>query len=358
MPEPLVSVVFRGEIAEGWEPSEVKRHMGSRLRMPESSVERFFSSPLVIIKNRVDRQTAANYVRAFASMGIICRLEAAPPTDATLDRVGLAWQGLDEDKSKAPNATTTVECPKCGHIQPPSGECSRCGIIFSKYRPDSGNQHGTSIQSARITFYDLAKGKKQLIWLGVLLSILGGLLYHLVTTRDIKHPPGILIASEPAQVIIKNPKAWRKGDRLIVPLAQFRLQARVLSSERYRFDSVADLSPIDLALGWGPMSDQKVLDQLEIGQGSRRFVVFPIRGGPPISMNVLLTCSSNMHMLPANDEIRDKLFSLRCGQLIALSGYLVGVQQYGQWTWVSSLSRTDTGDGACEIVWVERLEVR
>jgi Zn-finger nucleic acid-binding protein len=29
--------------------------------------------------------------------------------------------------------TTTVTCPKCGHAQRDSNECTKCGIIFSKY---------------------------------------------------------------------------------------------------------------------------------------------------------------------------------------------------------------------------------
>jgi hypothetical protein len=74
-------------------------------------------------------------------------------------------------------------------------------------------------------------------------------------------------------------------------------------------------------------------------------------------MNILMANSSNMHMLPANARIEKSLRSLRVGELVELSGYLVGVQENGQWTWVSSLSRLDTGDGACEIFWVERVEL-
>jgi hypothetical protein len=68
-----------------------------------------------------------------------------------------------------------------------------------------------------------------------------------------------------------------------------------------------------------------------------------------------MECSSNMHMIPADDGIMDGLIGLRPGEVIELAGYLVGIQEGGQWTWVSSLSRTDTGDGACEVVWVSRL---
>ena len=32
-------------------------------------------------------------------------------------------------------ADLKIKCPKCGHLQSPSLECSNCGIIFSKYHP-------------------------------------------------------------------------------------------------------------------------------------------------------------------------------------------------------------------------------
>jgi hypothetical protein len=128
----------------------------------------------------------------------------------------------------------------------------------------------------------------------------------------------------------------------------------VLGTERYRFDASADLSPVDLALGWGIMSDQRVVDQLEIVQGNRRFVVVPPEKSPA-PLPVLLAHSANVHILPANDGVKSKVLKLRVGEIVELTGFLVGVQEYGQWTWVTSLSRSDTGDGACEVFWVNKI---
>jgi hypothetical protein len=46
---------------------------------------------------------------------------------------------------------------------------------------------------------------------------------------------------------------------------------------------------------------------------------------------------------------------LRTGALIHLSGRLVEATGPEIGTWRSSLTRTDTGNGACELVWVEEL---
>jgi len=49
--------------------------------------------------------------------------------------------------------------------------------------------------------------------------------------------------------------------------------------------------------------------------------------------------------------------SLRPGQIVRLQGYLVDVRGPGGFAWNTSLTRSDTGDGACEIVWVEAVAV-
>ncbi len=47
--------------------------------------------------------------------------------------------------------------------------------------------------------------------------------------------------------------------------------------------------------------------------------------------------------------------SLRTGELIHLRGLFVEASGPGIGTRRSSLTRTDTGNGACELVWVEEL---
>jgi hypothetical protein len=50
------------------------------------------------------------------------------------------------------------------------------------------------------------------------------------------------------------------------------------------------------------------------------------------------------------------LKKLRPGQIVTARGYLVDVRGPGGFTWNTSLSRTDTGAGACELFWVEALD--
>ena len=41
--------------------------------------------------------------------------------------------------------------------------------------------------------------------------------------------------------------------------------------------------------------------------------------------------------------------------LLTFSGYLIEARAPDGWRWRSSLTREDTGAGACELVWVEQI---
>lgn len=177
------------------------------------------------------------------------------------------------------------------------------------------------------------------------------------SSRPVSHSAGILVPGEPLQVERPGLPAFSVAGYRITPAAEFSLQARVLSAERYRMGREADLSPVDLALGWGPMSDSGVLDRLQISQGNR-FYFYRWSDRPPIPLSDIVEHSANMHMIPASDNIRRRLETVRAGQLVALSGYLVRVQAPDGWRWNSSMTRSDSGNGACELVWVKDLTVR
>jgi hypothetical protein len=62
-----------------------------------------------------------------------------------------------------------------------------------------------------------------------------------------------------------------------------------------------------------------------------------------------------MHMIPANRTIAKRLKSVREGNIVEARGYLVNVEADDGWHWRSSLTRQDTGDGACELIWLQNL---
>jgi hypothetical protein len=102
------------------------------------------------------------------------------------------------------------------------------------------------------------------------------------------------------------------------------------------------------------MSDSAVLDRIDIRQ-SGRFSYWHDEN-VPIPRREIETSSANMHMIPADPDVQRQLEQVRTGELVHLEGFLVDASRPGGWHWNSSLSRDDTGAGACELVYVERVD--
>jgi hypothetical protein len=193
--------------------------------------------------------------------------------------------------------------------------------------------------------------------LSIILAIVLAWFGYWYLHRPIIYPPGVLVPSDPDQLDLPlDTPPFEYGSFHLKPLAVFSIDARLLHRKTYRFDQQAALVPVDLALGWGPMSDQRVLDRLNITQ-SMRFYWYKYNMPPPIARDQIISHSTNVHVIPATKEIVARCKSLRTGSLIHLGGDLVAVSGPGIGNWQSSLSRTDTGNGACELMWVKELSI-
>lgn len=194
---------------------------------------------------------------------------------------------------------------------------------------------------------------KRLLGLGILFTLA---LYSWDQRREIAQPDGPIAPAAPRQTDMRDaPSHDLKGYRM-TPLARISLEARVLGHERYYFDRPSDLSPIDLALGWGPMSANQVLERMKIYQSGRYYFWQAPR--LPIPGREISRHSANMHMIPSSNQIARALKRVRSGQVVQLSGYLVKIEAPDGWQWRSSLSRKDTGNGSCEVIYVKDFRIR
>ena len=176
---------------------------------------------------------------------------------------------------------------------------------------------------------------------------------HWWRARPLTSGPGVLAPDVPTQIDLEQGTTLQRGDITLVTRARFELIARVLSREDYHFDAGANLAPVDLALGWGRMSDSSELASIEISQGNR-FYHWHVDTFP-IPRREIETSSANMHMIPADDSVRNELERVRPGEVVHLEGFLVDASRPGGWRWRTSMTRDDTGDGACELVYVESI---
>jgi hypothetical protein len=172
-------------------------------------------------------------------------------------------------------------------------------------------------------------------------------IWRLYSSREVHQEPGVLAGADPVQRLVDSAPIIERGEFRLRPRADFDATVRVLRREDYTLGSLASLVPTDFAVGWGRMSDSSVLAGIEISQGNRFYYWRTEQW--PINRGEIESHSANWHVIPENEAVRRTLGRLRAGSVVELHGRLVDIegQEGGMRT---SLSRSDTGAGACEIL--------
>lgn len=166
-------------------------------------------------------------------------------------------------------------------------------------------------------------------------------------------PPGVLIHESPRQTKTSTADSWSVGEYIISPLADYEIDARILLRKRYWIGRESTISPLDLALAWGPMSDSRNVEKVTFYH-SHRYYHYRIRD-PELALSTVAQYSANVHLIPANKDVYTDLLQIRPGEFVSIKGKLVDVRSVDGFYWRSSLTRSDTGMGACELLWVEEV---
>jgi len=194
--------------------------------------------------------------------------------------------------------------------------------------------------------------KKTIIASAILIIIL---VYFFYPETVITFPPGITAPDQPRQTNLTSNKEWTVEEFTIQALAEYNIKARVLSRNNFSLGMESELSPFDLVLGWGPMSDQSVIDYIDISQRNRWYR-WQADNLPIPSRDVSLN-SANVHIIPKDKTIKEKFDKVYKGSLVEMQGYLVKITKADSWHWISSLKRDDTAGGSCELFWVEDVSI-
>lgn len=148
-------------------------------------------------------------------------------------------------------------------------------------------------------------------------------------------------------------------DQSIKKLQSFKGDFRILGSKIYTSDEQAKFSPIDYAVSWGLFAEPEIARHISVNQYDR-YLNWKI-DRLPVPAEQAMQMVSNMHIIPANPQIATQIKHVKRGDLVRLKGELVEIKDKDL-VWTSSLTPTDTGDGACElfrvssIEWIERVK--
>ncbi len=198
-----------------------------------------------------------------------------------------------------------------------------------------------------------------------ILSCLVGLGLHLramnadvVTDLAIRQQLEAALQSPPIQTTTGRASFPYKNFRLI-PRAEYDITARVFSTRNYHWNLADDFfraAPMDIALGWGPLGNYKYKEILHVRQEDR-FFKYSWRGEPPLPPKTIISNMANNHIVPANDDIAARIGHIHDGDIVHLKGALIDISEPGHGNIATSLTRDDTGAGACEILWLEDLQI-
>jgi hypothetical protein len=147
----------------------------------------------------------------------------------------------------------------------------------------------------------------------------------------------------------------------IRPLYRYRIAGRIVGKDEYFLSPLDRLAPMDLTIATGEILRPEIFSQFTFRKYSRHFsyqYVFP-GGTPPLSPQYIASHVSNSHLIFANDAVHAAARDARVGDMVEIEGSLVTVSGTGSdgrtWTWRTSTTRADQGEGSCELVYVERF---
>lgn len=135
----------------------------------------------------------------------------------------------------------------------------------------------------------------------------------------------------------------------LTPVAIYEISAKVVSIRTYKDEM--QVSPIDLCTVWGQMAGEPNISYSQ----SERFCSYYYRSVPYFGEYYMISHSSNNHIIPASGNVSSALNSMRVNDKVTLKGFLINVKNEKGNSWKTSLTRYDSGYGACEIIYVTEI---
>jgi hypothetical protein len=176
------------------------------------------------------------------------------------------------------------------------------------------------------------------------------------------------VATDPLQTMTAAAPAFDahagKVDYRISPVADYEITGLVVSRhdagtwwDWIHAASNDHLNVVDLCMVWGANAADGAYEKMSFSSG--QFVCYVSSKDESAWQPQYLRALSNNHLLTANPAIARRLRNVRVGDQIRLRGQLVAYSHNAGFAFTRSTSTTreDTGDGACETVFVHAVEV-
>ena len=171
------------------------------------------------------------------------------------------------------------------------------------------------------------------------------------------------IANEPQQTTSTRrafDASWDGVQYKVEPEYDYDLTGMIVSyrhhDENSRMHRLADdhLNMLDVCVVWGSNTNGAQLDKIDFWNGifTCNVKTRDQAAWDSFDMNQL----SNNHLISDDEDIRDRVRAVKVGDQVRIKGVLASYESPGGLRGTST-TRTDTGDGACETIYVDRFEI-
>lgn len=172
------------------------------------------------------------------------------------------------------------------------------------------------------------------------------------------------LSQEPLQVEIKEPEFSinvNDIDYYIQPLYDYDIYGMVVSyrhhNSKYGLHKLwnDNLNVADFCLVWRDNAFKAQFDKLDFYSGQFTCNVKTSDRQAWESFNMFQL--SNNHLLTADTSIRDKLKDIKIGDQIRIRGWLSSYRNSKGGSRGTSITRDDSGNGACETIYVNQVDI-
>jgi hypothetical protein len=260
-------------------------------------------------------------------------------------------------------------CPKCGFEQRDAIECIQCGIVFEKYRDPVGTgRHASETPESPPQSPGVSLPWNAFLRVTLLVSI-GLYAISYLLKDDLPDGDDILedLLQHPVQTEVNMaPFEIEAGEIVytITPLYTYELYGMVVSYHNcgtwwdiYHHDQWKDFINVkDLCVLWGNNVETEVYKDMRFTSDSWTCTYY--WPNDEVGSRFNHTCLSNNHILSHDASVTKAILKTGSGDQIYLRGYLAEYSHSNKdFLRGTSTNRTDTGNGACETIYVEDYQI-
>ena len=173
-----------------------------------------------------------------------------------------------------------------------------------------------------------------------------------------------VLAEEPRQTATRKKPfeaAYNNVEYLVEPEYEYELYGMIVSYRHHEGDSrmhlrASDhLNMLDVCVVWGDNATSPLIHKLKFWNG---IFTCNVKTSDQDAWDAFdIYQLSNNHLISDDDFIRDQVKGIGIGDQIRVRGYLASYSNEGGGKRGTSTTRLDTGDGACETLYVNRFDI-